>query len=135
VRRSIALVVLAPFSLPAGASAATLGEQRVLLILTTWGPEPYAPETIRGELDQTEAFMRSVSFGRTWVAGDVTPWLHALASKPGCNTATIAQAAQAAAQAAGYDLARYTIDTDAPCVLAWKRASQPGNERHCTEPS
>jgi hypothetical protein len=108
VRQSIALAVLALLCLPAGASATTLGEQRVLLILTTWGPEPYAPATIRAELDETAAFMRSVSFGRTWVAGDVTPWLHALASKPGCNTAAIAQVAQSAAQAAGYELAPYT---------------------------
>ena len=51
--------------------------------------------------------MRSASFGKTWLTGDVTPWLHALASKPRCNTAAIAQAAQSAARA-GYDLARYT---------------------------
>jgi hypothetical protein len=48
VRRFVVLVVLALLGLPAGASAATLGEQRVLLILTTWGPEPYAPAAIRG---------------------------------------------------------------------------------------
>ena len=59
--------------------------------------------SIRGELDETGAYIRSVSFGKTWVTGDVTPWLHALATKPGCNTAAIAQAAQSAAQAAGYD--------------------------------
>jgi hypothetical protein len=102
------LAVLALLGLPAGASAATIGEQRVLLILTTWGPEPYAPAAIRAELDQAAAYMRSASFGKTWLTGDVTPWLHALASKPGCNTAVIAQTAQSAAQAAGYDLARYT---------------------------
>ena len=108
MRRFVVLVVLAVLGLPAGASAATLGEQRVLLILTTWGPEPYAPASIRAELDEAAAYMRSASFGKTWVAGDVTPWLHALASKPACNTAAIAQAAQSTAQAAGYDLGRYT---------------------------
>jgi hypothetical protein len=108
VRRFIALVLLALLGLPAGASAATLGEQRVLLILTTWGPEPYTPAAIRAELDEAAAYMRTASFGKTWLTGDVTPWLRALASKPGCDTAAIAQAAQSAAQAAGYDLARYT---------------------------
>jgi hypothetical protein len=101
VRRSIALVVLVLLGLPAGASAATLGEERVLLILTTWGLEPYAPATIRGELAQC-------LFRQNLGDRDVTPWLHALASKPGRSTAAIAQAAQSAAQAAGYDLARYT---------------------------
>ena len=108
MRRSIALIALALLCLPAGASAATLGEQRVLLILTTWGPEPYATAAVRAELDEAAAYMRSASFGKTWITGEVTPWLHALVSKPGCNTAAIAQAAQSAAQAAGYDLARYT---------------------------
>lgn len=83
MRRSIALVVLALLGVPAEASPATLGEQRVLLILTTWGPEPYAPAAIRAELDEAAAYMRSASFGKTWIAGDVTPWLHALPSKPG----------------------------------------------------
>lgn len=87
MRRSIALVVLALLGVPAGAPAATLGEQRVLMMLTTWGPEPYAPATIRAELDEAAAYIRSVSFGKTWIAGEVTPWLHALASKPGCDTA------------------------------------------------
>jgi hypothetical protein len=32
---------LPELALPTGASAATLGEQRVLLILTVWGPDPY----------------------------------------------------------------------------------------------
>lgn len=108
MRRSAALAALALLGLPAGASGSTLGEQRVLLMLTTWGPEPYAPAAIRAELDEAAAFMRSVSFGKTWIAGEVTPWLHALGARPGCDTAAIAQAAQSAASAAGYDLARYT---------------------------
>ena len=108
MRRFLVVFILALLWMPGGAFAATLGEQRVLLMLTTWGPEPYAPATIRAELDETAAYMRSVSFGRTWIVGDVTPWLHALATRPGCDTASIAAAAQSAAQAAGYDLARYT---------------------------
>ena len=108
MRRSIALAVLVLLGVPAGGSAATVGEQRVLMMLTTWGPEPYAPATIRAELDEAAAYIRSVSFGKTWISGEVTPWLHALASRPGCDTAAIAAAAQSAAQAAGYDLSRYT---------------------------
>lgn len=98
----VALVWTAP------ASPATLGEQRVLLILTTWGPEPYTQAQIRGQLDEAAAFMRSTSFGKTWITGEVTPWLHALISRPACDTSTIAAAAQSAAGAAGYDLSRFT---------------------------
>lgn len=93
---------------PAAASPATFGEQRVLLMLTTWGPEPYAQVPIRGQLDEAAAFVRSTSYGKTWITGDVTPWLHALGSRPACDTSAIAAAARSAARAAGYDLSSYT---------------------------
>jgi hypothetical protein len=102
------LAALAVLLFPCGASAATLGEQRVLLMLTTWGPEPYARAEIRAQLDEAAAYMRSVSFGKTSIAGEVTPWLHALDGQSGCQTNAIAAAATAAAQAAGYNPARYT---------------------------
>lgn len=108
MRRFLLLLILAVLALPGSASPATRGEQRVLLMLVTWGPEPYAPAQIRGQLDEAAAYMRSVSFGKTWVVGEVTPWLHALNAKPGCDTAAIAEAAQRGARAAGYDSARYT---------------------------
>jgi hypothetical protein len=90
------------------ASAATLGEQRLLLMLTTWGPEPYRPATVGAELDEAAAFLRSASFGKTWLVSEVTPWLHALPAEPACDTNAIAAAARSAAVAAGYDLGRYT---------------------------
>ena len=37
-RRLVLLLVTAFLALPGGASAAALGEQRILLMLTTWGP-------------------------------------------------------------------------------------------------
>jgi hypothetical protein len=100
-----ALVVLV---LPSGASAATLGEQRVLMMLTTWGPEPYTPAELRASLDEAAAYMRSVSYGKTTIVGEVTPWLHALNGQPGCSTEAIAAATTAAAQAAGFNPAQYT---------------------------
>ncbi len=108
MRRFLLLLILTLLALPGGASGATLGEQRLLLMLVTWGPEPYAPAQIRAQVDEAAAYMRSVSFGKTRLVGEVTPWLHALSSKPGCDTAAIAEAAQRAARAAGYDPARYT---------------------------
>ncbi|HEU6444400.1 MAG TPA: hypothetical protein VFL61_05010 [Gaiellaceae bacterium] len=108
MRRFLVLAAVAALVQAGAASSATLGEQRVLLMLTTWGPEPYTPAQIRGQLDEAAAYMRSTSFGKTWIAGEVTPWLHALPSRPDCDTASIAAAAQSAARAAGYDLARYT---------------------------
>jgi len=102
------LAALAALLFPCGASAATLGEQRILMMLTTWGPEPYAPAELRASLDEAAAYMRSVSYGKTTIVGEVTPWLHALNDQPGCSTNVIAAAATAAAQAAGYNPAQYT---------------------------
>jgi hypothetical protein len=108
VRRVLLLLVFALLAHAGSASGATLGEQRLLLMLVTWGPEPYSPAQIRAQVDEAAAYLRSVSFGKTWLVGEVTPWLHALSSKPGCDTAAIAEAAQRGARAAGYDPARYT---------------------------
>jgi hypothetical protein len=108
VPRFLILVAAAVLASAGTASPATLGEQRVLLMLTTWGPEPYTPAQIRSQLDEASAYMRSVSYGKTWLVGEVTPWLRALPAQPACNPPSIAAAAQSAAQAAGYDLSRYT---------------------------
>src|SRR5262245_13733852 len=107
-RRLVLLLLLGLLAFPAGASAATLGEQRVLLMLTTWGPEPFAPAAVRAELDEAGAYVRRSSFGKTWLVGEVTPWLHALNARPRCDTNAISAAAQAAAAGAGYQLGRYT---------------------------
>jgi hypothetical protein len=140
VRRVLLVAAVAVLGIPAGGSAATLGEQRVLLVLTTWGPEPYAPAAIRAELDEAAAYMRSASFGKTSISGEVTPWLRALPAQPACNTAAIAQAAQSAAQASGYDLGRYTtvgIAMPHVAACAWGGAYFPPgiwlNGRHDRE--
>jgi hypothetical protein len=105
------LVLLAALVLAAGAGpapAAVLGEQRVLIVLATWGPEPYSQESARAALDESAAYVRSASFGRTWIVGEVTPWLCTLSARPGCELQRISDAALSAARAQGYDTARYT---------------------------
>ena len=84
------------------------GEQRYLMILVTWGPEPYTVEHVRNLVfNETDAFTRRQSFGASWIVGDVTPWLNAFPSQPACDTDRIAATARAAAQRAGYDLTKY----------------------------
>ena len=90
------------------APAAVLGEQRVLVVLVTWGPEPYSQATARGALDEAAAYVRSASFGRTWIVGEVTPWLRVLTARPACSLQRISDVALNAARAQGYDTARYT---------------------------
>ena len=84
------------------------GEQRYLMILATWGPQPFSPEQVRELVfTRTDAFTRRQSYGASWITGDVTPWLNAFPSQPDCDTDRIAAQARAAAQRAGYDLSRY----------------------------
>jgi hypothetical protein len=89
---------------------AITGQQRVLIMQVTWGPQPWPAAQGRESLSEAAAYIRSASFGRTWIDGTATEWLHALPGPPagGCDIDAVAAAANAAAQAAGYDLAGYT---------------------------
>ena len=109
MRRSVFVLALLASVIVAPASPTPmLGEQRVLVALVTWGPEPFARETVNELVfDQTSAYFREASFGKTWLAGDVTPWLHVLPTRPECNTRQISRAARDAAAAAGYDIKTY----------------------------
>ena len=92
---------------PTGAQAFS-GEQRLLVVRVTWGPEAFTDEAVQDVVfSQTATFMRASSFGKTWIVGEQTPWLHALPSQPFCDTRAIADAARQAAQRAGYDLTRF----------------------------
>lgn len=85
------------------------GPERVLVVLATWGPQPFTrAEVQHAVFDQTDAFYRSISYGKTWLTGTVTPWLHAF---PGpissCTVITIRDAATVAARDAGFRLGDY----------------------------
>jgi hypothetical protein len=108
MRRLVFLLVLAALAWPAAGAQAILGEQRVLIMLVTWGPEPWTQAEARTVLDETARFVHSASFGKTSITGQVTPWLHALSRKPACDVRQIAEAAQAAARARGFDPSSYT---------------------------
>ena len=64
------------------AAGAVTGQQRVLLMQVTWGPEPWPAAHGQASLDEAAAFIRSASFGRTWIDGQATPWLRALPAPP-----------------------------------------------------
>jgi hypothetical protein len=110
----VAALVAVPGALAHGTSGlvagkgAFKGEQRYLMILVTWGPQPFSVEQVRDIVfNQTDAFTRRQSFGTSWITGDVTPWLNAFSSQPECDTDRIAATARAAAQSAGFDLSKY----------------------------
>jgi hypothetical protein len=108
MKRFVILFALVALILPGAASEAVVGDQRVLLMLVTWGPEPWTQARAQAMLDETAAFVRSASYGKTSIAGEVTPWLHALPGKPPCDPRGIAEVTLAAARERGYDTSRYT---------------------------
>jgi Gametolysin peptidase M11 len=84
------------------------GEQKVLVVPVTWGPQPATVDEIRRVVfTETDAFMRAASYGKTWLAGDVTPWQQSYAARPECDARAIAATARDAAAAAGFDPGRY----------------------------
>jgi Gametolysin peptidase M11 len=84
-----------------------LGAQRVLVVLVTWGPQPFTRDEVQHVVFETDAFYRESSYGKAWLTGTVTPWLNAFDGSPGCSVPLIRTAGAAAARTAGYDPAAY----------------------------
>jgi Gametolysin peptidase M11 len=107
----VALLGLALTPAPSAGSSLTppiLGAQSVLVVLVTWGPQPFTREEVQHVVfDEADAFYRQSSFGKAWLTGTVTPWLTAFDGSPGCSVASIRTAGAAAARAAGYDPTAY----------------------------
>ncbi len=109
MRRLLALlVVAAAASAVAPASHAILGEQRLLVVRVTWGPEPFADAQVQSVVfDQTAAFVQASSFGKASIAGTWTPWFRVFTAQAPCDMQLIEQLGRQAAQQAGYDLTAY----------------------------
>jgi gametolysin peptidase M11 len=98
-----------------GASADSTGDHRVLVILATWGPQPWSAEDVRTVVfAEADAFLRRSSFGQLSMHGDVTPWLPAYPQRPACPVPTHERVAPGlsdgpleAARTAGYSPATY----------------------------
>jgi hypothetical protein len=104
-----ALALLAPAA-SAQLEAGVAGEQRILLVLVTWGPEPLSVAEARAAAAETEDYVREASFGRASLSVDVRGWAHVLPRRPnGCDVGGIHGAVQAALDLTGYDLVGYLL--------------------------
>ncbi len=81
---AVAALLLALAAVPSSAATA-VGPQRVLVILGTSGVQPYTPASVEDVARQTAAFYRASSFGQLNLNFDITPWLHAFSTDPGCG--------------------------------------------------
>jgi hypothetical protein len=57
-----------------GRAVAPAGEQRLLILRLTWGPETadFSEATIAASVERASAHLRSASYGKTWVTHDTT---------------------------------------------------------------
>jgi hypothetical protein len=112
------LVALAGALLALGVATpgdAVTGEQRVLVMLATWGPTPFDAADVRRVMTEADALVRRASFGRVSLDGDVTSWLSVLPPSPECTDEwwaegiprSVSTPAQTAAAARGYRLGDY----------------------------
>src|SRR5215213_1940478 len=86
---------------PSAATFATHGEQRVLILPATWGPQPFSVADIESVARETDEWVRRTSFGKAWLSTVTTPWLDVPSAGEACNPARVAEDAKAAAAAAG----------------------------------
>jgi hypothetical protein len=107
------VVLLALVVVPAASPSAATGQQRVLVILGTWGAQPFSVASVEKVTQEAANFYRASSFGRIDLHFDVTPWLQALSRDPGCAFTSesdldqLMQPVRLAAQRAGYSPSDY----------------------------
>jgi hypothetical protein len=109
----VAVAALLATLIVQSAGAVVKGDERVLVVLATSGPKPYAVADVEQTAAQARDFFSSVSFGQVHLHVDVTPWLAAFDANPGCGGGTnrslenVVAPARAAADQAGFVAARY----------------------------
>jgi hypothetical protein len=109
----LAVVALLATLLPQTAGAVAKGEERVLVVLATSGPRPYSVAEVVSTVGEADAFFRRSSLNQVRLESDVTPWLPAFSSNPGCGGLTkesfdaVVAPARIAANLAGFNAAVY----------------------------
>jgi hypothetical protein len=105
--------LLAMTLLVQSAGAVVKGEERVLVVLATSGSKPYTVTDVQQTVRAATNFFSTASFGQIQLRVDVTPWLSAFSSNPGCggttnrSLAAVVAPAKVAADRAGFDASRY----------------------------
>ena len=120
--------------LPFAASAANpyppaVGDQKVLIVLATWGPQPFGREDVSASFADAARFYDKSSFHQLRLSAEVTPWLPAFTAAPNCPDdlgdhvpADFSSPPDAAAAAAGYRVESYDrviyVTAQMPCTWA-----------------
>jgi Bacterial Ig domain/Gametolysin peptidase M11 len=118
---SIETLALAPSSTSTATTATiatsaalpnTFGAQKTLVILVNFQDNTTQPYTVSDArsvvFGETSDFLYENSYQQTWLTGDVAGWYTIPFTSTVCDISSIATYAQAAASAAGFNLAAYT---------------------------
>lgn len=90
------------------ASAAAVGKDRILVVLVSYGPEPYARAVVSEAMTEANAFYRRSSFGKLTLVPTVSSWLDGGSTRPDCGGSDRSFAPlRAIASAAGFKLSSY----------------------------
>ena len=94
---------------PDAAGEVVVGKQKVLAVLVSYGPRPFARTAVTQALKDADAFLERSSFGRVSLLATTTPWLAGGATEPSCADSGDRMFAplRAVATAAGYDPTRF----------------------------
>jgi hypothetical protein len=92
----------------------SVGSKRVLIVLATWGPQPFTREDVSSAFADAARFYDKSSFHQLELSADVTPWLPAYTAAPACPDdlgdhvpTAFSSPPDAAAAAAGYRVESY----------------------------
>ncbi len=106
----LSLLLLLLFASP-GNAVAPAGEQRLLILRLTWGPETpeLSEDAVASSVERASEHIRASSYGRAWLTHETTRWLHVWDAEPRtCSYTELYNFTSAVAQRSGYDLGRYT---------------------------
>jgi hypothetical protein len=118
VRLIVPFVLVAALAAQAAGAASpyppAVGSKRVLIVLATWGPQPFTREDVSSAFVDAARFYDKSSFHQLQLSADVTPWLPAYTTAPACPDdlgdhvpTAFSSPSDAAAAAAGYRVESY----------------------------
>ncbi len=105
----VAILASMVFVVPDAGSEVVVGKQRVLAVLVSFGPRPFARANVTNAFKDADAFLQHSSFGRMSLQSTTTPWLDGGIVEPSCGASPdrMFGPLRAVAAAAGFDTSAF----------------------------
>jgi hypothetical protein len=104
-----AIIASMAFVVPEAGTSIVVGKQRVLAVLVSFGPRPFARTSVTAAMAEANTFVARSSFGRISLQTTTTPWIDGGAVSPSCAASSERMFAplRAVAAGAGYQTSAY----------------------------